>query len=148
MGPPDAPPKGLLGPPLEAGSWPFSAFFGVKRQKNPQNTQIDHQKVGTLNLPPPGGVGGPRVDGGTPFPQPSQNPSRLGVLCVALPVGVPSTWNSPPVPDYYGTVVNTAARIESVCHGGQIGVSQAVYDAVQDDLSDVEWEDFGWQPLP
>eukprot|EP00667_Euglena_gracilis_P000658 EG_transcript_658 len=49
--------------------------------------------------------------------------------------------------DYYGTVVNTAARIESVCHGGQIGVSQAVYDAVQDDLSDVEWEDFGWQPL-
>eukprot|EP00667_Euglena_gracilis_P001620 EG_transcript_1619 len=48
--------------------------------------------------------------------------------------------------DYYGTVVNVAARIESVCHGGQIGVSQEVYDAVNR-LSDVEWEDLGWQPL-
>eukprot|EP00667_Euglena_gracilis_P002119 EG_transcript_2119 len=43
--------------------------------------------------------------------------------------------------DYYGTVVNTAARIESVCHGGQIGVSQAVYDAVCHDLPEVVWED-------
>eukprot|EP00667_Euglena_gracilis_P000933 EG_transcript_933 len=49
--------------------------------------------------------------------------------------------------DYYGTVVNTAARIESVCHGGQIGVSQAVYDAVCHDLPEVVWEDLGDQPL-
>eukprot|EP00667_Euglena_gracilis_P005443 EG_transcript_5481 len=32
--------------------------------------------------------------------------------------------------DYYGTVVNTAARIESVCHGGQTGVSAAVFEAL------------------
>eukprot|EP00668_Euglena_longa_P036039 GGOE01046301.1.p1 GENE.GGOE01046301.1~~GGOE01046301.1.p1 ORF type:complete len:383 (-),score=124.99 GGOE01046301.1:1696-2802(-) len=49
--------------------------------------------------------------------------------------------------DYYGTVVNTAARIESVCHGGQIGVSQAVYNAVEGSLSDVIWTDLGWQML-
>eukprot|EP00668_Euglena_longa_P010897 GGOE01013212.1.p1 GENE.GGOE01013212.1~~GGOE01013212.1.p1 ORF type:complete len:370 (-),score=105.86 GGOE01013212.1:258-1325(-) len=49
--------------------------------------------------------------------------------------------------DYYGTVVNTAARIESACHGGQVGVSQEVFDAVQDSLSDVVWCDLGCQPL-
>jgi class 3 adenylate cyclase/ABC-type branched-subunit amino acid transport system substrate-binding protein len=32
--------------------------------------------------------------------------------------------------DYYGTVVNTAARVESVGHGGQVLVTGAVVDAV------------------
>eukprot|EP00667_Euglena_gracilis_P000632 EG_transcript_632 len=49
--------------------------------------------------------------------------------------------------DYYGTVVNIAARIESVCHGGQIAVSQAVYDAVAADVSGAVWADLGQQPL-
>eukprot|EP00667_Euglena_gracilis_P021195 EG_transcript_23131 len=49
--------------------------------------------------------------------------------------------------DYYGTVVNTAARIESVCHGGQVGVSQGVFDAVHKDLPEVVWADLGVQPL-
>lgn len=49
----------------------------------------------------------------------------------------------PGPPDYYGTVVNVAARIESVCHGGQVGVSQAVYDAVHHSLGNVAWDDLG-----
>eukprot|EP00668_Euglena_longa_P028660 GGOE01035951.1.p1 GENE.GGOE01035951.1~~GGOE01035951.1.p1 ORF type:complete len:742 (-),score=252.97 GGOE01035951.1:658-2778(-) len=49
--------------------------------------------------------------------------------------------------DYYGTVVNTAARIENVCHGGQIGVSQEVYDVVKDSITDVVWSDLGCQSL-
>lgn len=49
----------------------------------------------------------------------------------------------PGPPDYYGTVVNVAARIESVCHGGQVGVSQAVYDAVHHSLGNVVWDDLG-----
>eukprot|EP00667_Euglena_gracilis_P001257 EG_transcript_1259 len=36
--------------------------------------------------------------------------------------------------DYYGTVVNTAARIEAVAHGGQIIVSQDVMNALPDML--------------
>uniref|UniRef100_A0A7S4FY50 Guanylate cyclase domain-containing protein n=1 Tax=Eutreptiella gymnastica TaxID=73025 RepID=A0A7S4FY50_9EUGL len=32
--------------------------------------------------------------------------------------------------DYYGTVVNAASRIESVCHGGQVGLSQEFWEAV------------------
>ena len=32
--------------------------------------------------------------------------------------------------DYYGTVVNTAARVEGVGHGGQILISYPVYTAV------------------
>ena len=32
--------------------------------------------------------------------------------------------------DYYGTVVNTAARIEAAGHGGQIVISQALFEAV------------------
>eukprot|EP00668_Euglena_longa_P047599 GGOE01063479.1.p1 GENE.GGOE01063479.1~~GGOE01063479.1.p1 ORF type:complete len:872 (-),score=271.54 GGOE01063479.1:252-2663(-) len=32
--------------------------------------------------------------------------------------------------DYYGTVVNTAARIEAVAHGGQVVVSQNLMDAL------------------
>eukprot|EP00669_Euglena_mutabilis_P004837 TRINITY_DN1619_c0_g1_i5.p1 TRINITY_DN1619_c0_g1~~TRINITY_DN1619_c0_g1_i5.p1 ORF type:complete len:351 (-),score=100.42 TRINITY_DN1619_c0_g1_i5:562-1614(-) len=49
--------------------------------------------------------------------------------------------------DYYGTVVNTASRIESVCHGGQIGVSQAVRDALGGTFPDSEWQDLGPQLL-
>eukprot|EP00668_Euglena_longa_P025949 GGOE01032466.1.p1 GENE.GGOE01032466.1~~GGOE01032466.1.p1 ORF type:complete len:1206 (-),score=349.63 GGOE01032466.1:1260-4403(-) len=45
--------------------------------------------------------------------------------------------------DYYGTVVNTAARIESACHGGQIGVSRAVYDALGGSLPGSVWTDLG-----
>ena len=32
--------------------------------------------------------------------------------------------------DYYGPPINTAARIESVCHGGQIGMSEEMRTAV------------------
>eukprot|EP00667_Euglena_gracilis_P022665 EG_transcript_25324 len=49
--------------------------------------------------------------------------------------------------DYYGTVVNTAARIESVCHGGQIGVSQAVYTATSGRVPQSVWTDLGSHPL-
>eukprot|EP00668_Euglena_longa_P027370 GGOE01034249.1.p1 GENE.GGOE01034249.1~~GGOE01034249.1.p1 ORF type:complete len:384 (-),score=93.20 GGOE01034249.1:509-1594(-) len=45
--------------------------------------------------------------------------------------------------DYYGTVVNAAARIESVCHGGQIGVSQVVYDALGGAFPGTVWMDLG-----
>eukprot|EP00668_Euglena_longa_P047802 GGOE01064703.1.p1 GENE.GGOE01064703.1~~GGOE01064703.1.p1 ORF type:complete len:1199 (-),score=364.34 GGOE01064703.1:460-3975(-) len=45
--------------------------------------------------------------------------------------------------DYYGTVVNTAARIESVCHGGQVGVSRAVYNALGGSFPNVVWTDLG-----
>eukprot|EP00760_Papus_ankaliazontas_P029200 PhM_4_TR4159/c2_g1_i2/m.73939 len=36
--------------------------------------------------------------------------------------------------DYYGTVVNTAARVESVGHGGQVIVTSAVLDGLHGDL--------------
>eukprot|EP00668_Euglena_longa_P028664 GGOE01035955.1.p1 GENE.GGOE01035955.1~~GGOE01035955.1.p1 ORF type:complete len:1170 (-),score=364.75 GGOE01035955.1:575-3943(-) len=49
--------------------------------------------------------------------------------------------------DYYGTVVNTAARIESVCHGGQIGVSEAVFVALGGHFPGAVWADLGLQPL-
>eukprot|EP00668_Euglena_longa_P042837 GGOE01056714.1.p1 GENE.GGOE01056714.1~~GGOE01056714.1.p1 ORF type:complete len:382 (-),score=123.15 GGOE01056714.1:812-1813(-) len=49
--------------------------------------------------------------------------------------------------DYYGTVVNVAARIESLCHGGQIGMSEVVYDMVQRNFSEVVWSDLGCPPL-
>eukprot|EP00668_Euglena_longa_P040903 GGOE01053835.1.p1 GENE.GGOE01053835.1~~GGOE01053835.1.p1 ORF type:complete len:602 (+),score=186.96 GGOE01053835.1:138-1943(+) len=45
--------------------------------------------------------------------------------------------------DYYGTVVNTAARVEAVCHGGQIGVTQAVYNALKGELHGTVWTDLG-----
>eukprot|EP00667_Euglena_gracilis_P004077 EG_transcript_4091 len=49
--------------------------------------------------------------------------------------------------DYYGTVVNTAARIESVCHGGQTGVSAAVFEALGGQCPGAVWADLGEQPL-
>eukprot|EP00667_Euglena_gracilis_P008824 EG_transcript_8949 len=49
--------------------------------------------------------------------------------------------------DYYGTVVNTAARIESVCHGGQTGVSAAVFEALGGHCPGAVWADLGSQPL-
>eukprot|EP00667_Euglena_gracilis_P001002 EG_transcript_1001 len=49
--------------------------------------------------------------------------------------------------DYYGTVVNTAARIESVCHGGQTGVSAAVFEALGGHCPGAVWADLGLQPL-
>eukprot|EP00667_Euglena_gracilis_P000635 EG_transcript_635 len=45
--------------------------------------------------------------------------------------------------DYYGTVVNTAARIESVCHGGQVCVSEAVYRLVHGHVPGTVWTDLG-----
>eukprot|EP00667_Euglena_gracilis_P004169 EG_transcript_4188 len=45
--------------------------------------------------------------------------------------------------DYYGTVVNTAARIESVCHGGQVCLSEAAYHAVRRLVAGVTWIDLG-----
>jgi hypothetical protein len=35
---------------------------------------------------------------------------------------------------------------ESVCHGGQVGVTQDVYDQLKDVVPDVEWKDLGAQP--
>eukprot|EP00667_Euglena_gracilis_P004994 EG_transcript_5023 len=49
--------------------------------------------------------------------------------------------------DYYGTVVNTAAGIESVCHGGQTGVSAAVFEALGGQCPGAVWADLGEQPL-
>eukprot|EP00668_Euglena_longa_P009168 GGOE01011061.1.p1 GENE.GGOE01011061.1~~GGOE01011061.1.p1 ORF type:complete len:1225 (-),score=408.76 GGOE01011061.1:1387-4929(-) len=49
--------------------------------------------------------------------------------------------------DYYGTVVNVAARIESVCHGGQIAVSEAVSTALGGHLAGSVWMDLGLQVL-
>ena len=47
--------------------------------------------------------------------------------------------------DYYGTVVNRAARLMSVAHGGQVVVSLATEELVQDD--DVELVDLGEHAL-
>eukprot|EP00667_Euglena_gracilis_P001846 EG_transcript_1847 len=49
--------------------------------------------------------------------------------------------------DYYGTVVNTAARVEAVCHGGQIGVTQEVHDALKGEFPGAVVTDLGQQIL-
>eukprot|EP00668_Euglena_longa_P010695 GGOE01012952.1.p1 GENE.GGOE01012952.1~~GGOE01012952.1.p1 ORF type:complete len:1267 (+),score=400.20 GGOE01012952.1:203-3802(+) len=49
--------------------------------------------------------------------------------------------------DYYGTVVNAAARIESLCHGGQVAVSEAVYQEVSQAVADVQWTSLGQHTL-
>eukprot|EP00668_Euglena_longa_P010472 GGOE01012679.1.p1 GENE.GGOE01012679.1~~GGOE01012679.1.p1 ORF type:complete len:444 (-),score=100.42 GGOE01012679.1:1072-2403(-) len=49
--------------------------------------------------------------------------------------------------DYYGTVVNTAARVEAVCHGGQVGITQAVYDALKGEFPGAVVTDLGEQAL-
>jgi class 3 adenylate cyclase len=38
--------------------------------------------------------------------------------------------------DYYGAVVNRAARLRSIAHGGQVVLSQATFELVQDALPD------------
>eukprot|EP00668_Euglena_longa_P044220 GGOE01058827.1.p1 GENE.GGOE01058827.1~~GGOE01058827.1.p1 ORF type:complete len:614 (-),score=199.86 GGOE01058827.1:166-1968(-) len=45
--------------------------------------------------------------------------------------------------DYYGTVVNTAARVEAVCHGGQIGITQEVFDALKGEFLEEELTSLG-----
>ena len=49
--------------------------------------------------------------------------------------------------DYYGTVVNTAARIEGICHGGQIAVSEAVHDFCNGRHAESYWTALGPQVL-
>eukprot|EP00667_Euglena_gracilis_P006164 EG_transcript_6214 len=49
--------------------------------------------------------------------------------------------------DYYGPVVNAAARIESACHGGQTAVSQAVFEALGGHGPGAVWADLGVQLL-
>eukprot|EP00667_Euglena_gracilis_P000574 EG_transcript_574 len=49
--------------------------------------------------------------------------------------------------DYYGTVVNTAARVEAVCHGGQVCVTQAVYDAMKGEFPEADILDLGGHVL-
>eukprot|EP00667_Euglena_gracilis_P002204 EG_transcript_2203 len=49
--------------------------------------------------------------------------------------------------DYYGTVVNTAARICSVGHGGQLLISDAVHLALRRAVPDSVWTDLGRHPL-
>eukprot|EP00667_Euglena_gracilis_P000283 EG_transcript_283 len=49
--------------------------------------------------------------------------------------------------DYYGTVVNTAARVEAVCHGGQVGITQAVFDALKGEFPGSALTDLGEQIL-
>jgi adenylate cyclase len=52
--------------------------------------------------------------------------------------------------DYYGTLVNTAARVEGVGNGGQVLLTKDAYDAVEAegfDLSAVVVEGLGPQPL-
>lgn len=50
--------------------------------------------------------------------------------------------------DYYGSVVNRAARLRSVAHGGQTVLSEAVYAAVRDHLAEgVELRDMGQHRL-
>eukprot|EP00667_Euglena_gracilis_P000897 EG_transcript_897 len=49
--------------------------------------------------------------------------------------------------DYYGTVVNCAARIMEACHGGQTAVSQAFKEELPADYDGGLWLDLGLQPL-
>eukprot|EP00742_Colponemidia_sp_Colp-10_P009599 GILJ01010484.1.p1 GENE.GILJ01010484.1~~GILJ01010484.1.p1 ORF type:complete len:1095 (+),score=157.37 GILJ01010484.1:431-3286(+) len=52
--------------------------------------------------------------------------------------------------DYYGTVVNTAARVEGVGHGGQVLLTEAAFDALSDNFvskHEVQVIDMGPQPL-
>lgn len=52
--------------------------------------------------------------------------------------------------DYYGTVVNTAARVEGVGHGGQVLLTEAAFDALDPTFVTkykVQVIDLGMQPL-
>ncbi|HEX6222642.1 MAG TPA: adenylate/guanylate cyclase domain-containing protein [Acidimicrobiia bacterium] len=50
--------------------------------------------------------------------------------------------------DYYGSVVNRAARLRAIAHGGQTVMSAATYDLVQDHLTDgLSTTDMGWHRL-
>eukprot|EP00667_Euglena_gracilis_P000964 EG_transcript_965 len=50
--------------------------------------------------------------------------------------------------DYYGTVVNCAARVMEVCHGGQTAVTEVVQEQLpSEDLAAGIWTDLGQQPL-
>eukprot|EP00744_Colponema_vietnamica_P006034 GILI01008791.1.p1 GENE.GILI01008791.1~~GILI01008791.1.p1 ORF type:complete len:1212 (+),score=195.94 GILI01008791.1:517-3636(+) len=52
--------------------------------------------------------------------------------------------------DYYGTVVNTAARVEGVGHGGQVLLTESAFEALQPSFTtkfSVQVIDLGPQPL-
>lgn len=50
--------------------------------------------------------------------------------------------------DYYGSTVNRAARLRAIAHGGQVLLSGATHDLVQDHLADnLAVTDMGWHRL-
>lgn len=82
----------------------------------------------------------------------SQGAVTLGISSLTLspPAWPDRGWPSPPCspsPVWLRSGPARLALVPSVCHGGQIAVSQAVYDAVAAYVSGAVWADLGQQPL-